>query len=218
MTFKGYDYKDYIKMFGYFRKFPAMNDHTPKWRNVYLRHDIDGKPENSLRMAEIEAILGIESTYFVLNYSPYWGDRDLFKTLRMIQEMGHEIGWHQCVIVQAHVSRRDDLRPLITEPLKRLRDEGLTIRGTSPHGSAYGAANNINSWQLWAEYRNPYKDMPTFTLAEFGLEYEAMHLHRDDYHSDSCGKWCGDPVEMAYRLHSKTNYILQVNIHPQHWT
>jgi peptidoglycan/xylan/chitin deacetylase (PgdA/CDA1 family) len=204
-------------MFGNFQKFPAIDNQPTKGKVVYLRHDIDGKLMNAWRMAYLEAELGIKSTYFALNHSNYWESPDTFKLLREIQEMGHEIAWHQCVIVQHHITPSVPIRSLIEEPLKRLRDEGLIIRGTSPHGSAYGGEKNINSWQIWKEYRFPYNGLPVFPLADFGLEYEAMFLNRDDYHSDSSAMWCGEPKDIVKKYNEELNYILQINIHPQHW-
>ena len=37
---------------------------NPPQKCIVLRHDIDRKPENALRMAELEHELGIQSTYY----------------------------------------------------------------------------------------------------------------------------------------------------------
>ena len=64
-------------------------------RRAYLRHDIDLHVPGVERMAEVEAVLGVRSTYLVLltqHYNPlYPENRDL---LRYIRDLGHEIGLH----------------------------------------------------------------------------------------------------------------------------
>jgi hypothetical protein len=217
MTFKGIDYKEFLAMFGPYKPFPKATDKHPGGRVVYLRHDIDQNPLNSLAMAKIENLLGIQSTYFALNHSPYWPSPATFDVLRAIQDLGHEIGWHQCVIVQKFLDPSADILELMERPLAQLRINKLNIRGTSPHGSKVGADNKINSWQIWSEYRSPWRNLPTYPLSQFGLEYEAMHLYRDTYHSDSGNEWCGLPEEVSQIHFSKANHVLQINIHPQHW-
>ena len=59
-------------------------------RSVILRHDVDRLPENALRMAQIEAELGVKASYY-FRMAPESFDRDIIKK---IAEMGHEIGYH----------------------------------------------------------------------------------------------------------------------------
>jgi len=64
---------------------------------VVLRHDIDGKLGNALRMAELEHELGIQSTY-------YFGFPYTFKPeiIGKIQALGHEVGYHYEVLSKAN--------------------------------------------------------------------------------------------------------------------
>ena len=57
---------------------------------ILMRHDVDRKPQNSLRMAKLEAKLGIKATYYF---------RIITKTfkpniIKEIANLGHEIGYH----------------------------------------------------------------------------------------------------------------------------
>ena len=54
-----------------------------------LRHDIDRKLGNALRMAELEHELGIQSTYYFR--FPYTFKPDI---IGKINDLGHEIGYH----------------------------------------------------------------------------------------------------------------------------
>ena len=63
---------------------------------VVLRHDIDRKPMNALRMAELEYELGIQSTYyfrFPCTFKP--------EIIRKIRDLGHEVGYHYEVLSKA---------------------------------------------------------------------------------------------------------------------
>jgi hypothetical protein len=215
MKFRGYDYKQFLAMFDGYTFFPS--DPNVRDKAVYLRHDIDGKPMNALQMARIEAEMGIKSTYFALNYSDYWDIPGTFDILREIQSMCHEVAWHQCVLVQAHILHSIDVRDLIERPLSRMRREGLEVRGTSPHGSSYGAEHNIDSWRLWSEFNKPMAPFPTFSLNDFSLEYDAMRVYRDGYLSDSSNKWNGVPFEFEKLYKDADKFVLQINIHPQWW-
>lgn len=57
---------------------------------VILRHDIDRMPQNALKMAEIEAKLGVYGTYyFRINNGKVYD-----QTIKKIVELGHEVGYH----------------------------------------------------------------------------------------------------------------------------
>src|SRR5205823_7026515 len=69
--------------------------HRHPGRSVYLRHDIDLHLPGVERMAEVEAVLGARSTYFVLltqHYNPLYPEN--LAILRQIRDLGHEIGLH----------------------------------------------------------------------------------------------------------------------------
>jgi hypothetical protein len=63
---------------------------------VILRHDVDYSVLKAREMAEVESVLGVRSTYFLLLTSPYYNllAEDNLKAAREIAAMGHEIGFH----------------------------------------------------------------------------------------------------------------------------
>lgn len=67
----------------------VLRDRLPE-RFVILRHDVDRKPGNAVRMAALEADRGIESTYYVRTTDEVFRP-DL---LRRIDAHGHEVGFH----------------------------------------------------------------------------------------------------------------------------
>ena len=66
----------------------------PGYRNtdkfVILRHDVDAKPENSLKTAQIEHALGAKATY----YFRVGKESNQPEIIRAIVALGHEIGYH----------------------------------------------------------------------------------------------------------------------------
>lgn len=61
-----------------------------KDRFVILRHDVDAKPQNSLRTAQIEHALGAKATY----YFRVGNESNRPEIIRTIARLGHEIGYH----------------------------------------------------------------------------------------------------------------------------
>ena len=57
---------------------------------VILRHDVDDRPENSLRMAKLENEIGVKGSYYFRAVPCSWD----VKIIRSIENLGHEIGYH----------------------------------------------------------------------------------------------------------------------------
>lgn len=58
--------------------------------DVILRHDVDLKPQNSLKTAQIEKELGRKATYYFRAVPESWDDSIILE----IASLGHEIGYH----------------------------------------------------------------------------------------------------------------------------
>ena len=57
---------------------------------IVLRHDVDAKPQNSLRTAQIEHSLGTKATY----YFRVGKESNEPQVIKAIAQLGHEIGYH----------------------------------------------------------------------------------------------------------------------------
>lgn len=64
----------------------GLRDH----KFVILRHDVDAKPQNSLRTAQIEHSIGAKATY----YFRVGKESNNPEVIRAIVKLGHEIGYH----------------------------------------------------------------------------------------------------------------------------
>ncbi len=97
MKFTYRDYTELIQMLQQKRYcFCDYHTHDRYDRCVILRHDIDYSLEKALTLAEVEANLGICSTWFVLLRSDFYNpaSRKSIETIQKIKRMGHEIGLH----------------------------------------------------------------------------------------------------------------------------
>ena len=66
-------------------------------RVVVMRHDVDRKVSNTLKMAQLESRIGIHSTYYFRKI------KTVFKPeiIKKVSELGHEIGYHYEVLSKA---------------------------------------------------------------------------------------------------------------------
>lgn len=72
--------------------FVSLNDFLSgsRGKTIFLRHDVDLSPINSLEFAEIETEFGIKGTYYFRTIPGSWDE----EVIRKIAGMGHEIGYH----------------------------------------------------------------------------------------------------------------------------
>lgn len=203
---------------------------------VGIRHDVDDRLESALQMAELEHRRGVRATYFVLHTARYYGERDprLLDALRRLQELGHEVGWHNDLVTLQLVYGIDPVEYLARE-LRRLRGNGIDVVGTAAHGSIHchrlGFHNN-EFFLDWPEAvpggrtsraRIPVageeRELRRGRLADFGLEYEAYHLGEDRYFSDARfdergRRWHPELLDLGELGPGERAVVL---VHPCHW-
>ena len=84
LQWQGYEligYADYLK---------AKSQEQSAKRFVILRHDVDARPQNSLKTAQIEHALGAKATY----YFRVGSESNVPEVIKAIAKLGHEIGYH----------------------------------------------------------------------------------------------------------------------------
>lgn len=83
-----------LKKQGY--HFTNYHQYAAHPRCVILRHDIDNSLSQAVRLAELEAEAGVQSTWFVLLRADFYNLASAAsqRSLRRIMELGHEIGLH----------------------------------------------------------------------------------------------------------------------------
>jgi len=199
----------------------------PISRSIVLRHDVDKRPQNSLRLAEIESDLGLKGVYNfrILPFS--WDE----KIIKEISALGHEIGYHYEDMALCQGNSEKALKSFEVN-LQKLRDL-VPVTTITMHGSP---TSRHDSKDLWKHY--DYKD---FNL--IGEPYFDVDFSKVLYLTDTGRKWDGAKVSIrdrvnndqnlelskkGYQIHSTDDIIraasenalpdsIMFTIHPQRW-
>jgi hypothetical protein len=189
--------------------------------DLALRHDVDSRLESALELARLEHERGLPATYFVLHTAPYWESAELLPSLRRLQELGHEVGFHNDLVTLERVIGLDDAAAFLHDLLGRLRDAGIDVRGAAAHGSPWCYSFGFHNNYVFRGWDEPVPGFPLTEVpqkldpAEFGLEYEAYHVPRDAYFSDSAfvGGRRAHPADLTLEQGKRTIVL----VHPCHW-
>ena len=148
---------------------------------VVNRVDVDVSIKKALILATIFNDLKIKGSFFIRlhanEYNPFSFEN--FRCLKVIKEMGHEIGYHSEIVEQSKIWNEDaeDCLQRDIDILNRML--GINIKGVASHGGMTGL-NNLDFWKN----RKPQ---------DFDLLYEAYDqepafdlMNNSFYISDSC--------------------------------
>jgi hypothetical protein len=229
MKLNNLDYADLLKLLmGKDKFFTDKLFHN----NVLIRHDVDDKIENSVKMAELEHLMGVKSTYFMLDTADYFYRS--FDEMRHIQSLGHKVEWHNNALIsalQAEFRMVEDknikvqflsqwIQWAIEAPLSIMRLNGLNVVGSASHGDALCAKYGVVNYEIWSAFprKNTFMYSP-FLMESFGLQYEAYQFNKGYYLSDSGGKWnVPDPIAYIEKWNKDGDNPLQILVHPQHYS
>ena len=168
-------------------------------KKVLLRHDIDESLEKTQRIAEIEAGLGISSTYFLLFRSPFYNmfSSDQEMLIRNIIDKNHFIGLHF------------DYSGYSINTVSQLAHQVIL--------EAEFIQKYFNVKVDAVSFHRPF-DINYLRKLEFSLyphSYEGIFMEQFKYFADSRGKWrFGGPLE-SEEFREKKN--LQILVHPEWW-
>ena len=145
-----------------------------KGRDVILRHDVDKRPGNSLRMARMEAEEGWKAVYYFRAVPCSWDE----KVIREIAALGHEIGYHYECLTTCHgdleAAWADFQKNLVA--LRKL----APVRSICMHGSPRSPWDSRDLWKHY-DYKalgietEPYLDTDfstTFYLTDTGRRWD----------------------------------------------
>lgn len=155
-------------------------------RQVLLRHDVDLRPGYSLRVARLEAEMGVRAIYYFRAVPESWDD----DVILQIQSLGHEIGYHYESLTTCNgdtdaaykdfCNNLERLGSLIGHPVKTICMHGSP---RSPHDSK----------DIWKKY----------DYHEQGIDYEP-YLDTDFsqvfYLTDTGRRWDGYNVSVRDKI------------------
>lgn len=200
-----FTFKNYIELLDYFGKthkyitFSDCKNKSYKDSIILLRHDIDFSLLHALKMATIEADMGIRSTYFILFSSPFYNifDVAIIKSINMIKELGHEIGLHYDTNAIEKGNSKSPIS-LLNSQVNILSELcGYPVASICMHNPSISGIDIFRK----ANYINAYDDEFTKEMA---------------YFSDSCMAWRNSFVD-----HVNFNNFpskIQLLIHPILWS
>ncbi len=106
-----------------------------------IRHDVDRRPHNALRMAELEHSVGLKATYFFRTKKHTF----ISDTISAIASLGHEIGYHY----ESLSDVRGNMEKAIEDfgkNLARLRTV-VPVSTIAMHGRPLSAYDNRKIWE-----------------------------------------------------------------------
>lgn len=209
-----------------FREYASGEATGEKW--VVLRHDVDNQPENSLRMATLQANLNIRGTYYFRMVRQSFD----VKIIKAIAAMGHEIGFHY-ETMDAQKGNVEKAYREFCQQLEIFRDIA-EIKTISMHGSPLSPYDNREIWKHY-DYRQlgivgePYFDLDfnrVFYLTDTGRRWDGDRFNVRDKATKDNPVTNPDFLQVRYRstreiisaIHEGKfpNYAM-LNVHPQRW-
>jgi len=188
-----------------------------------LRHDVDRRPENALKMALLESSAGVHSTYyFRVNKSVF--NKEIIKE---IAELGHEIGYHYEVMDKAHgdiglAKRIFDFE--LTE--LRLLTDVCTV---CTHGNPLSPRDNRDFWghfslsqfDLLGEAYISIDDPDIFYVTDTGRGWNRAKYNLKDTFSDSSVSLLpslSTTWQLINLIRTKRYPKIYLQTHPNRWS
>lgn len=162
---------------------------------VVVRHDIDLSATAALEMAELEADLGVETTYCFMVTTPAYALRNRVDCLDEILELGHDIALH----FDTHHYWDDDPGTGAVESAVRVERETL--------------ARLANTTVDTVSFHMPPEWVLGRRFGSFENTYQPRFFRDIDYISDSRQKWRGRPP-----FEGGVPEQVQILVHPGLWT
>jgi len=191
---------------------------------VCLRHDVDLKPQNSLKTAKIEAKMGIRATYYFRAVPESWDEQ----IIKEIAALGHEIGYHYESLTTCNGNKKLAYEDFCMnlERLRKLAD----VTTICMHGSP---RSPYDSKDIWGDYDyrelgivgEPYLDTDwskTFYLTDTGRRWDGYNVSV----RDKIPHWQDVWNEQGLTFHTTDDIIKRANslperimitTHPQRW-
>ena len=210
-------------------KYKELLEALKKHKCFSLRHDVDLKPDYSLRIAQVEAEMGLTATYY-FRIVPESYDEDIIK---QIVSLGHTAGYHYECLTTCNGNIESAYTDFCLN-LEKLRNV-VPINTACAHGSP---RSPWNSQDIWKHY-----DIHTL-----GIDYEPMldtDFSKTLYITDTGRRWDGYKVSVRDKVphyqeqwtreglvfhstddiikalrnaeHTIHRYQLLINTHPQRW-
>lgn len=210
-------------------KYKELLKALTKHPSFSIRHDVDLRPDLSLRVAQVEAEMGVKTTYYFRTVPESYDEA----IIKQIVSLGHRAGYHyECL-----TTCNGDLEAAYADfcrNLERLR-KVVPITTACAHGSPRSPWNSQDIWShydihaLEIEYE-PMMDTDfskTLYLTDTGRRWDGYKVSVRDKVPQYQEQWIkeglvfhttDDIIQALCNLgHPIHKYDLLINTHPQRW-
>ncbi len=196
------------------------------FESLILRHDVDLRPANSLRTAQIEAEKGMHGIYYFRAVPESWDE----EIIKLIALLGHEIGYHYESLTTCNGDVDAAYKDFCTN-LERLR-KIVPVRSICMHGSPRSPFDSKDIWKKYDYHalgieNEPYLDTDfskTFYLTDTGRRWDGFKVSVRDKIPQYQDEWTAKGLtfhttdDIINALHNAViPKILMITVHPQRW-
>ncbi len=183
---------------------------------VILRHDVDRKIVNALRMAELEHNLGIRSSYY-FRY-PYTFEPEI---ITQIQSLGHEVGYHYETLTKAK-GNVELAATLFEKELAAFRNV-CEVNTICMHGNVLSRYDNrdlwkhieMNNYNILGEASLSIENAVYFT--DTGRKWDSDSNIRDNLKNSLSHSSVTSTNELIEYLECNQSPLIYINAHPERW-
>ena len=209
------------------KKYKELLSALKGYGEVTLRHDVDRKPQNSLKIARIEHEMGWKSIFYFRVVPESWDEA----VIRGISAMGHDIGYHY----ESLATCRGDLEAAYRDfcvNLEKLRTLA-PVTSICMHGCPKLKWDSRDLWKHYDYHQlgivtEPYLDTnfsQVFYLTDTGRRWDGFKSSVRDKIPDYQEQW----KEKGWVYHRTDDIIkaveesrfpkkVMITTHPQRWT
>ena len=197
-----------------------------EFEELTLRHDVDLRPLNSLKTAQMEAEKGLHGIYYFRAVPESW-DEDVIKLIAML---GHEIGYHYESLTTCN-GDVDKSYEDFCKNLEKLRAL-VPVRSICMHGSPRSPFDSKDIWKKYDYHslgieNEPYLDTDfskVFYLTDTGRRWDGYKVSVRDKIPQYQDLW----TKQGLTFHSTDDVTsglrrgiipkrLMLTVHPQRW-
>jgi hypothetical protein len=156
---------------------------------IILRHDVDRKPDQALKIAQIEYELGLRSTFYFRLV------KEVFQPeiIKQIESLGHEIGYHYEVLDKAKGNTNKAIL-IFKEELDELR-KVANVTTICMHGNPLTSLVNRDIW-----IHHNFKDFRIIGEAYISIDYNKV-----SYFTDTGRAWNSSKHSIKDIVRNNTN-------------
>ncbi len=189
-----------------------------------IRHDVDRKPLNALKMAKIENKLGVKSTYY-FRTKPHTFKINIIKE---ISSLGHEVGYHYESLSDTNGNIANAVKDF-QENLYRMR-RVVPVKTCAMHGRPLKKFDNRDIWRIKENHNylinklgilgEVYLDIVYKTIVyinDTGRNWESMKSNKRDKVDSNIYASFHNKQSLISFLETTNAKKIVFQVHPERW-